>query len=242
MEDPTSRLLKAILRSIGSLKASLGKEAEAIAENTKTQNTERPPKSIPESQIEVRLPVAIDEYCKSQSDEQARQAKRDSARLRIEIVTLIAAIVLGVLAYWTMQETRNQVTVMRQQLEATDRPWIKVTRAQPLDDLIFTVVAMTDGSERYAAKLAVRIFVKNFGRSVALKSFVRGQMTFTQGQEDLLKEQELVCSSPTSWVRPINIYPEEKDGWLLFIGVTPIPQRPVSEGAQRSASISPHFI
>jgi hypothetical protein len=82
MEDPTFRLLKAILRSVESLRASLDKQTEAINENTKTQNAQRQPDLKPDAKIPIRLPIAVSKRHKAEDADDRRNRRRSDLRLR----------------------------------------------------------------------------------------------------------------------------------------------------------------
>src|ERR1700734_4244794 len=50
---------------------------------------------------------------------------------------LVVGAVAGVIYWFQLMATRSQLAVMQDQLESADRPWLKITGAEPAAPLLF---------------------------------------------------------------------------------------------------------
>jgi hypothetical protein len=127
---------------------------DAIGENTETQNTHRNQDAKPDPQVPVSLPVSTIQYCESQARDEPKKKRREAVRLLLEILALGAAVLLAIFTYRSLQETKRyarsaqeQVVIMQRQLEATDRPWMKVVNEILSQDMSF-IQCLQDEEQR----------------------------------------------------------------------------------------------
>jgi len=131
MNDVQIRILKAILRSLDSLKTSLDENNEAIREYTQAAKKESRENAPIEVRSELRLPKAIRGYYEAEQRE--RQSGWRKLVSGLQFIGVATAVILACLTYLTLQKVSSQAEaaheqarIMRQQLETTDRPWLSI--------------------------------------------------------------------------------------------------------------------
>lgn len=117
--------------------------------------------------------------------------------------------------------TAGQLVVMQQQLEATDRPWIKIIEAGPSHPLIFHKGGDINAPGEGTVNLGLRVVLKNVGRSVALDIAIRDKVSFpkfsSSGRKEAfrypLEQQKIVCDEHKRLVAlPFNLFPDDTSG------------------------------
>jgi hypothetical protein len=225
------KLQKALLAVLKSLQASVDKQVDAITKQQeaehKASETQRP--ILVRSK--VNLPPEITAYYGTEQRERPSKARWEWVKRSVEFFGLLAAITLGILTYRTLQEVRSQaqaareqVAIMQRQLEATDRPWIKIVGAQPDEDLVFfkTNNGKNPGTWATQGNVRISVTIENVGNSVALNVLGKGEMvTKNIGPEYLIDEQDRVCSGKVQTIPTIkqNIFPGERGDKLYFVGI-----------------------
>lgn len=120
-------------------------------------------------------------------------------------------------------------------------------RAGPLGGFEFMGTDPTDT----LASVTVRILGRNVGRSVALNVGIKGRMTFVEDVNELMQEQELICSG-AEWsvpFPPVNIFPAKDGGERLVVyGAELVPRSThkglflVPDGLTKVPMVSPKFL
>jgi hypothetical protein len=136
---------------------------------------------------------------------------------------LLTALIGGVTAFYTgvsileWNAMRTSNALIQEQLEVTDRPWIKVIGAVPSHPLIFHGNGGIDSQGNDFVNLGIKVIIQNVGRSVALNINIRANVIFvsmTQGATNnpftYPKEmQKALCSKEDNASLPINLFPGE---------------------------------
>src|SRR5580704_12972391 len=127
--DETERLLKSFIKSLNDFKAALDKYAEAVYKDQDAGQNSNRPQIQGVIRSEVSLPPAVQAYYEAEEIERPSKNKWERIKRVIEVVAFFAAIVAAFFTYKTLHQTvrqadnaQAQVTIMRQQLEAADRP------------------------------------------------------------------------------------------------------------------------
>ncbi len=112
---------------------------------------------------------------------------------------------------------KSGADIASHQLEATDRPWIKIIAAVANHPLIFHTAEdiTTHGNE--FINLGIKVIIQNVGRSAALDVVTRADVIFvsmTSGAPNNpftypVAMQKALCSKPADINMPINLFPGE---------------------------------
>jgi hypothetical protein len=162
------KCIQAFQRTLDSIKIKV----EAISEQRKTDNCKNHPEGpelIPFVDSEVKLPPAITSYYDSENNERKSKAIWKRIEVGIAFGGLIAVIAYVNVTSRTLSEVTKQATavqqqteVMRQQLVASERPWIEAELAPDgpikFEDggaLIFFAVTMTNVGHSVAVNVDV---------------------------------------------------------------------------------------
>lgn len=229
MQDLNIRLLKSILRSLDSLKASLDKHVETIREQRESTQRETEPQPPVVVQAALELPIEAREYYRSKGRPTQREKVWRWIRNTLEIAAVLVAIFLALLTYRTLQQVKRQadaantqVGIMQRQLEATDRPWIKIAGAKPIDDLTFSL--MRSSKPLVGAQIA--IVVTNIGKTVALNVTIHARMTLTEDSDSLNREQSDVCNGVVKTLHApvLTVFPNDEESLFVY-GADGIPTK-----------------
>lgn len=235
MDPINTRLLKQLLRTLEGIerhiKTSLDKNRKSAAEQKQPDTDPTEPELQQVICSIVNLPPAITDYYNAEQQERPRKSRWERLKRVLEIGGLLTAVALALLTYLTLQKigsqadsAQAQVRIMQRQLEATDRPWIKVVSAEPRSQ--YSLVEESPGSFRATVDILLRM--KNVGRSVANNISVRGELTFSTGQTQVLNEQERICDPRNSFAAalgiltggwpPISLFPDDDTGQFQIQG------------------------
>jgi hypothetical protein len=136
------RALLDVLRSIQQSISTIDKKCNADS------NQHEPP-APPDRPTQVQVPPAVADYYEAENRDRPDSTSRDRIRLCVEIVGLAAVIVGGTFAYRTFHEAQRQATaaqaqvdIMQKQLDATIRPWIRISEIR-LDTSIPTAPVLS---------------------------------------------------------------------------------------------------
>jgi hypothetical protein len=209
------KLLKSYVRSLDAFKASLDQYGSAARKHEQTsENQDQKPLPI-EIRSELRLPVTVSEYYEAKQRE--RQSAWPTIKAWLEIVGVVVAVVLAVLTYYTLRKissqadsAQQQVVIMQRQLEATDRPWIKIKGASVYPDFSFFGDSIpSNPTQNILGVTMVEVAVENVGRSIAINAYLRGELIFLKGMPEAMQEQSLVCSGQSGTTPTIlqSIFP-----------------------------------
>ncbi len=206
------RLLR-LLYSTREIIRSIHQDIQAIYEKENSQsNQDRPPIKLDISS-EIRLPVSVSEYYASEQNESQKGRRLDRIRLGLETAALIAAISAGIFTLLTLHQVQRQadaaqaqVSIMQQQLEATDRPWVKIDATANTD---WKRGAMIGGPLSFDAEghgsLTAKLTLTNTGRSVANHVYLRQKILATgldAAEMDLPPyEQKTLCDGPNQYIK-----------------------------------------
>lgn len=127
MNERELRILRTLVKVLGMIR----EEIHAVYEDYRAHQDEEQPPPHTNAQVEVRLPPAVNDYYRSEQHDRLNNTRRDRIRLALEGIGLAAALTAGFFAYRSFREVQTQVGIMRQQLEAADRPWIKLVDIEP---------------------------------------------------------------------------------------------------------------
>ncbi len=183
---------------------------------------------------------------KSQNDTyKEKQYRLEKGGLMTQVALCVfTALAFGAAAYYA-HVANLQLGTMQRQLEATDRPWIKITSVKPREDFTFFLTKDNPRERNWKtqANETIDIVAKNIGHSVALKVFVKGRMTFTEDIEKLIEERNSVCSGSPLYAFPVNLFPDEDTGNSQFImGAEIVPSREKSSPPLLSAGEVPSHL
>jgi hypothetical protein len=141
---------------------------------------------------------------------------------RLTVWTNLLLVIVGVTAaviyFFQLQATRSQLTVMQNQLESADRPWLKITGAMPAAPLFYHVpYVLTPGLD--FVNTGIKVTVENVGHSVALDITTRAQMVLVKPLNGAandyfsypLRMQKKLCSEAAPPGLPINLFPGENN-------------------------------
>lgn len=128
---------------------------------------------------------------------------------------LVVGAVAGVIYWFELMATRSQLAVMQDQLESADRPWLKITGAEPAAPLLFHEAYVLAKPGMDFVNTGIKVTVANVGHSVALDVTTRAQMILIKplnGAENdyffyPLRIQRKMCSEPPSPGLPTNLFP-----------------------------------
>ena len=108
---------------------------------------------------------------------------------------------------------------MQRQLEATDRPWVKIMDIKPIKELEVES-DLTDRNSNGAKFLTtmIHIPVKNVGHSIANNVTIRWIMTFDEDEEKLERKQTDVCVGkiPSMPTNSLSLFPDEDSGTIFL--------------------------
>ena len=217
MDQITTKLLRRLLRTLERLEHQ---QIEAVSEKEQAQG-----KTHDTQQIEIRLPPEVTSYYESEQHERPTKNKLETGIRLIQFAGFIAAAVLAVLTYRTLQEIRRQadtaqrqVEIMQRQLEATDRPWVKVASVSPIRDLEFHQLIVSSKTKTIDIFIGMRLVAENVGKSVALNAVVSARMLLSSNAISEPLVQASACSGrtdnasddlPPIVVGPLNIFPSD---------------------------------
>ncbi|MBV9301881.1 MAG: hypothetical protein JOY62_13965 [Acidobacteriaceae bacterium] len=161
---------------------------------------------------------------KSDASQRQQETKELAREIHwVEKATMWSQIGLGVIAivaliiyHSQLTAMKEQLDVMRDQLELADRPWLKVVNAKPLNGLNF----IKDGN-RISGEANFIVVAKNIGKSVAINVAIHAPLINADAAEDLRRKAAKTCSGPiTSPYRPVTVFPDDDTGnSLLALGV-----------------------
>jgi hypothetical protein len=230
MSDQYLRLLRSVVKTLDALKASLDKHREAISKQNETTQRQAHPDPQQVIQPVVSLPPAVTAYYEAQEHNRPSTERWERIKRGIEFLAFGAAITLAILTYRTLQQVKrqadaaqSQVGIMQRQLEAADRPWMKIIGAKPTSDLKFS---MMQRDSLVSAMIVVG--VKNIGKSVALNVTIHARMTLTEDSDRLSREESDVCSGviETLPVPVLTVFPDDDTKDSLFVyGVERLPAK-----------------
>lgn len=194
------KLLGSFVRSLDAFKASLDQYGSAIRKHDQTsENQNQKPLPI-DLRSELRFPVSVSEYYEAEQRE--RKSAWRQIRGGLEIVGVTVAVVLATLTYHTLQKVssqansaQNQVVIMQQQLEATDRPWVEVVSVESTDGITF-YRRIDNGLAGLHASFKMR--VKNIGHSAAIHIKMVSQLVFEypgDANREMRQKQIAICSA-----------------------------------------------
>src|SRR5437867_4003845 len=109
------RLLKAVIKSLDSLQASLNKYVDTIGEQNKTSNRKNEPQPPPAIHATLGLPVEVTEYCKTQSSETRATKVWRWIKNILETAAVITAVLLVILTYRTLRQVKRQADAAQSQ-------------------------------------------------------------------------------------------------------------------------------
>jgi hypothetical protein len=134
-----------------------------------------------------------------------------------DVVMVILTVAVALAAFWSAYLFQGQLTVLRRQFEATDRPWIKVevsanTEYVPGAFIGGPLAFDADGT----AHLTWKYTVKNIGRSVASAVHIREKLLATSPFYPDFKfpnrAQQALCEKPYSPAEnslPLVVFPDD---------------------------------
>jgi len=215
MPNDELRFRKAVIRALGSLQKSLDQNVDALRENTQaTQGQQKPPvQPIPD----IRFPPEIIEYAKANNQNDPGPANRDKTRLNVERAGVSVAIILAILTLLTLSQIKRQSTfiakqveITQKQLEAADRPWIKIVEVVPRDPLIL--------HEGAGPSVGITFVLKNVGNSVARNVTLHplaSLLPWGRTSEQIIAMQEATCRNG---IRSSRVIPGALNEWDVFPG------------------------
>jgi len=223
-------LVEALSASVRALVVSLNTiqdQIKAIAEHAQTKKDTgdaQPPSII---QVELQLPSAINEACKTYEHQQDRQERFEAESLDLGKRThnlekykfwaevVVAGLLLGTLvvtiSQWRAMLESNKLTrisadAAAAQLELAQRPWV-------FTDMEITKPLSFDSN---GAQMQVKLTTKNNGSSPAIGVWVSSEIYIPRlGHPDAIAKRTDVCGEVHPWG---NI-----SGWAL-IPKSPTPQ------------------
>ncbi len=211
------RLITTGIADARGLLESINKQLEAISKNSESDESPRNAECVRKFDLlisKLTLPVAIEEYCKSHKDEKPRDAW-GWLRLILEFAGVVSVVAYVVLTYCTLDEMRTQARIMRKQLEASDRAWIKVVDVIPLDESVppSTVgTSLTFSADGRGGYLNFKVVLKNIGKSVAtpvsvlVKTF---PTSLYRSPTEPIDERRKLCGEKKSPEAEFTIFPED---------------------------------
>src|SRR5437762_364123 len=108
--DRYERLLRAVIKALDTFRASIHKNTEAIREQNEAANRQNQAQQPPVIHATLRLPVEVDEYCRSQTSEtQARKVWR-WIKNGLEATAVFAAVGVAIFTYKTLRQVGIQTT------------------------------------------------------------------------------------------------------------------------------------
>jgi hypothetical protein len=161
--------------------------------------------------IEDVRDTIIQAYDRNQQEQNAENRKnRTIAKWAVAGAWIYAGI-----AAFQFCEMRAANDLIQKQLEATDRPWIKVVGAVPNHPLIFHGAGSISAHGDDFVNLGIKVIIQNVGRSVALNVIIRSDVIFVsmiQGADKNpftypVKMQKALCSKEPAAGLPINLFP-----------------------------------
>ena len=170
-----------LLSAIAKVMVLLSKGVQSVRENAKSDDSREKPDPL---QSEIRLPVAITEYYKSEQEERKCKGFRSGLVICIEIVALGTALSLAILTWRTVQEINTQGKIMKDQILADNRPWVSVD-ISITDDLEFGTPM---------GSLGLMYLMKNHGRSPAVGVYISSTVyLWRPGGKEIVAEQSRWC-------------------------------------------------
>ena len=233
MKRELARLVRRLIEIASAIKNSV----ESISKNQHSDDDKSKPPSQSDINAHVTLPVSVTDYYAAENRDGPWKIRRDQWRLAVESATLIAVIIAAVFAYRGFCETRKQaaaaqeqVGIMRKQLEAADRPWIKIAIV-PSHDITYT--ALGEGQFYFTA------IMKNIGHSVATDVAIKFAVLVPKGNgvfTEPIERQRKICGTPqqstikdTDHDLRTSIFPGDTSDPLNF--GTNIPSTEINDGA-----------
>jgi hypothetical protein len=210
-----TRILKDVHYSIGRL-------IDAINENSRLNRNHRGPAET-NLQVSFRTPPALDEYFAAENTERPQRSIRNSVRLVIEGAGLIAILFGGVYAWRTFGEVKRQadyaqeqLSSMRNQLEATNRPWIQIMDAIVSEPLKF---------DNNQARIGVVLAIRNIGHSPAVHIIPQVKLVMPKLDQmpgEAIKQQHLTCTPDPVEAMPLTLFPNQSsaDAWPFALQVS----------------------
>jgi hypothetical protein len=160
---------------------------------------------------------AQSDYTQRQSNHYERNPVSDYERRMIFLtvgIVGVTAFYTGVSIFqWNAMRTSN--ALIQKQLEATDRPWIKVIGAVANHPLIFHEAGSISARGDDFVNLGIKVIIQNVGRSVALNVNIRTDVIFVSMIQGAAKNpftypietQKALCSKKPEAGLPINLFP-----------------------------------
>jgi hypothetical protein len=129
----------------------------------------------------------------------------------LNLLTFVIACTTIVYSFFSYQQWQT----MQNQLESSDRPWIKVIEAIPDHPLIFHGSSGISARGDDSVNLGIKVVIQNVGKSVALKVNIRTDVIFVSMIQDAvnnpftypIKMQKALCSKVSVAGLPINLFP-----------------------------------
>ena len=218
------RLLTATLRAIQQSIATANEQARA------NNRGEQPPIRV-DIQSAPIIPPAVTEYYTSENRERKGKNIRETIRLVLETVGVVAAISAAVFTLRTLHQVQEQIGIMQKQLEQSDRAWIKV-EVDPLMGAPNSLIPTSLFFDRDGVgHLGVHTALNNIGKSVASHVQVRIDALATSLTEYFrtpVEEQKALCDKPPqpgSIDAATTIFPGDKDEgqWALSFQTRSVP-------------------
>ena len=170
-------------------------QLSAFDGETHASDKKNVPDVVPVAELR-QLPTAIKEY---EAQVQAN-APRDKWRFRLEVAgffLLIATALLAGLNLWTL---KNQADIAQEQLETTDRPWLKVA-------VVPRQLVVRDGS----VTLQTEVTVSNVGRSVATHADVELGLYPNNSSAQAFQTQRRLCEAASlQQSRNLVLFPSDR--------------------------------
>lgn len=124
-------LLESFVRALDTFKAALDQHAKAIHEQQQAAERQREPEVQQIINPELRLPVAVSEYCRAQAETQPAKERRERIRTFLEIAAFLAAAILAYFTYSTLQQVKRQADAAEHSLKESgnafrtdERAWV----------------------------------------------------------------------------------------------------------------------
>jgi hypothetical protein len=218
-----------VLRGIRDSLLAIQQEIRFVRDQQESQNTqEQTPSPAPVISAELQFPERIERNNQSNSDREYRIQKWLAFGTWLAFVA--AAIYAGISKYQLGELKRQadsasaQIGIMQKQLEATDRPWLKVDAPQLALPLTFDA----DG----VMHAHFSITVSNVGKSAATNvMLIAGIVIPKQGAElftEPAKMQKEACDALQSSALAATIFPNDSKSPNIDINV---PRSTVDERA-----------
>jgi hypothetical protein len=144
MLEDDNPLLEEFIKSLDAFKAALDKYAETTAKEQQARSSPKEPQPPQPIKFDVSFPPAVTAYYEAKQHGRAANNKWRWIERGVTLLAFFAAVALAVFTYKTLRQVKRQadsaqaqVGIMRQQLEAADRAWIKATLV-PSNGVTFT--------------------------------------------------------------------------------------------------------